>query len=236
MRHDPRWQEAQHSERTYWDSLVYSDDAIRHVLSTNSMRAASLRRHVSIQAETALEIGAGPLGVGVIGFLPEIPRRHAVDPLRPVQMPASPGHSVELRAGIATRRAEIRYVVGCGEEIPFRSESMDLIICCNAIDHSSDPAAILREIYRVLAPNGTFYFDVDTFSTLGLVKWHLWTKRAHENEILVKGHPHRLREPDLISKLRGCGFVLQKLHGHTFASNLVGRARDSTFLGKKCLN
>ncbi len=236
MRPDPRWHEAQHSERNYWDSLVYSDDAIRNVLATNSMKAATLRKLLAAHVETALEIGAGPLGLGVIGYLPDIPRRHAVDPLRPVQMPGSSGHSVDLRAGIANLRARIRYVVGCGEEIPFRSESMDLIICCNAIDHSSSPVAILQEIFRVLKPDGIFYFDVDTFSALGLVKWHLWTKRAHENEILVKGHPHRMRESDLVAKLRSCGFVLQKLGGHTFTSNLVGRARDSTFLGKKCLN
>ena len=131
-------------------------------------------------------------------------------------------------------RAPIRYIQGCGEELPVRSESMDLVVCCNVLDHTSDPDAVLKEIHRVLKSKGIFFFNVDTFSRLGLVKWHLLTKYLHKNEILVTTHPYRMYETDAEHRLRNAGFQLKKVQGHTFVSNLIGHARDSTYLGTKC--
>ena len=115
-----------------------------------------------------------------------------------------------------------------------RSASVDFVICCNVIDHASDPAAILREIHRVLKPEGLFFFDVDTFSVLGLMKWHSWTKWIYKDLIMVQAHPHRMSEANVVRKLKSAGFQLRRLYGHTLRSNLVGHARNSTFLGTKC--
>ena len=65
---------------------------------------------------------------------------------------------------------------------------------------------------------------------LGLVKWYAYTKYAHKDEILVTTHPYRMYESDVIRRLRSAGFALLKIEGHTFRSNLLGHARDSTFL------
>ena len=123
-------------------------------------------------------------------------------------------------------RAPIHYVQGCGEEIPVRTASIDLVICCNVLDHVSDPDAVLREIHRVLKSDGCLYFDVDTFSLCGLVKWYLWTRHAHKDEILVTSHPYRLFEDGLVRRLRGAGFHLRKLGGHNVVSKIIGRAQE----------
>ena len=130
-------------------------------------------------------------------------------------------------------RAPVGYIRAFGEDMPVASDSMDLVLCCNALDHASDPLAVLREIRRVLKPGGLFFFEVDTLSVLGLAKWHTYTKYKHKDEILVKAHPYRMYESDVARQLTSCGFRIRKVYGHTFASNLIGHARDSTFLGTK---
>jgi SAM-dependent methyltransferase len=234
MERTKRWLEAHHEEKTFWDGMARDEHSILRVLAANAEKVPEVRAAMPAGATSALEIGVGPFGLGVIGFLTEIPQRVTVEPLAPVPISAGTSQQVELRDYIGARRQNIQNVLGYGEELPLKSESMDLVICCNVIDHSHDPGAILREVHRVLKPNGVFYFDVDTFSAAGLMKWHTWTKHRHKNEILVIGHPYRMRESDIERKLRETGFQLKRLRGHTFTSNLIGHARDSTFLGTKC--
>lgn len=234
----PEWREAQKSEQDFWDGLIGEDHALLKVLADNAERASLARKCLSSTPEKCLEVGIGPLGIGISGFLPEIPVRIALDPLPPLPVGSRGDYTTasneQLRGYVREQQAPIRYIVACGEEIPIRNASVDFAICCNVIDHASDPAGILREIHRVLKPEGLFFFDVDTFSVLGLAKWHSWTKRIYRDLIMVKAHPHRMSEANVVRKLRSAGFQLRRLYGHTLRSNLVGHARKSTFLGTKC--
>lgn len=234
----PKWREALDTAEVFWDGIVQEDHAILRVLADNAKIAPQIRKCLASTPQTSLEVGVGPLGLGISGFLPEIPFRFALDPLSPAlpkvcgNLPAT--SSEKLRAYMRQEGAGVRYVVARGEEVPIQSASMDLVICSNVLDHASRPMTILREIHRVLKPGGAFFFEVDTFSALGLVKWHSWTKHIHKNEVMVKGHPHRMYEANVIRDLRASGFELRKLRGHTLASSLIGHARDSMFLGIKC--
>jgi len=234
----PQWPIAQKGEKELWDGIIQEDHAILRVLADNAAIAPQVRKCLAGPPQTCLEVGIGPLGVGVSGFLPEIPARFVVDPLPPVSLEhvsdLSGKSSEQLRTYIRRQRGAIGYVQACGEEIPIRSESMDLIICCNVIDHASQPDAILREIYRILKPARLFFFDVDTFSMLGLVKWYSWTKYAHKDEILVTTHPYRMYEADVVRRLRSCEFQLRKVYGHTCMGNLIEHALKSTYVGRKC--
>jgi SAM-dependent methyltransferase len=229
MQKTTRWIEAQETERDFWDGMARYDHTILRVLADSSEKVPRLKGCLPRMPSVALEVGVGPFGIGVIGFLLEIPLRFALDPLSLVSVDS--GGS--LPALVQNRRAGIRYMVGRGEEIPVRSASMDLVICCNAIDHSFDPAIILHEIYRVLKPGGSLFLDVDTYSLLGLAKWHAWTKHARKKEILVKAHPHRLREGEIAQNLQSSGFHVQKLSGHNLVSAVVGHATVSTFWASK---
>jgi len=49
-------------------------------------------------------------------------------------------------------------VLGNGKELPFGAESFDLVTANMVLEHLDDPAAVFREIARVLAPGGMFAF------------------------------------------------------------------------------
>jgi len=51
--------------------------------------------------------------------------------------------------------------VGIGD-LPLLDGCADLVLCRNALDHVADPGEMLRQIHRILAPEGTLYLSVDT--------------------------------------------------------------------------
>jgi SAM-dependent methyltransferase len=52
-------------------------------------------------------------------------------------------------------------IAAAGERLPFADASFDVVLCDNVVDHAEDPAAIARELTRVLAPGGLLYFTVN---------------------------------------------------------------------------
>jgi SAM-dependent methyltransferase len=229
MKKDERWEKTQETEVEFWDGMCQHDFSVLRVLADNAGKAPLLQPFLRPGTQTALEVGSGPFGLGVIGYLPEIQFRVAMDPLPPTHMDTND----PLRNYINIRRESMGYIVGNGERIPMRSGSLDLVICCNVIDHTSKPDLILEEIHRVLKPGAQFFFDVDTFSVLGLIKWHTWTQFRHKDEILVKAHTYRMFESTIRRKISNYGFELKKLTGHTPLTACIGHARISTFLAKK---
>jgi ubiquinone/menaquinone biosynthesis C-methylase UbiE len=50
----------------------------------------------------------------------------------------------------------LNHIKGFGEELPFDDDRFDLAIITNALDHTQDPAQVLREVRRVLKRGGYF--------------------------------------------------------------------------------
>lgn len=50
-----------------------------------------------------------------------------------------------------------------GREIPFPDTSVNTVIATEVLEHCEEPAALLREIFRVLVPRGLFFFTVPCF-------------------------------------------------------------------------
>jgi SAM-dependent methyltransferase len=57
------------------------------------------------------------------------------------------------------RRA--RTIAATGERLPFADGTFDVVLCDNVVDHAEDPAKIVSELARVLAPGGLLYFTVN---------------------------------------------------------------------------
>jgi SAM-dependent methyltransferase len=66
------------------------------------------------------------------------------------------------RLGADTRlvfRDEARFVTARGQQLPFRNETFDGVLCMNALHHMPSYLEALREIYRILKPGGRAVFS-----------------------------------------------------------------------------
>jgi SAM-dependent methyltransferase len=102
------------------------------------------------ERQSVIEIGAGPYPN--VAAAPRWRRAVAVDPIARAYaeegiLPAAASH--------------VTYIEAPGERVPLASEFADLVIIENALDHVSDPAAVLSEIGRLLRPGGLLWLLVD---------------------------------------------------------------------------
>jgi SAM-dependent methyltransferase len=178
-----RWQTAQEYERGYWKRRAREiAQGATSQLGWYQWRSDQLQqklRHSGLSRllqgdATVLEVGSGP--VGVAGFFPA-GERILVDPLADYY-----AENAEL---VALRNRSARYIGTPGEAIPVPEASVDLVICENCIDHVSDCHAVMREIGRVLRPDGVLYLTVNCRSRPGY-----FVHRALSSCRLDPGHPH----------------------------------------------
>lgn len=101
-----------------------------------------------VHFQRALEIGPGASG-GFLCVIPHIRKRVAidiiVDRLRELNFLPS--------------RTHIKYNQGNAEEMPYGDNSFDLVIMANTLDHVVHPKKVVKEIKRVLRPEGYLLFQ-----------------------------------------------------------------------------
>jgi 2-polyprenyl-6-hydroxyphenyl methylase/3-demethylubiquinone-9 3-methyltransferase len=54
--------------------------------------------------------------------------------------------------------ADIGYVGGVGERLPFADGAFDAVVCAEVLEHVHDPEQVIRECARVLRAGGTFVY------------------------------------------------------------------------------
>lgn len=65
----------------------------------------------------------------------------------------------QARAHASELRLAIEYRPGVGEALPLASESCDLAVCVDVLEHVADVDRLLAEVARVLVPGGLLLFD-----------------------------------------------------------------------------
>ncbi|MFM9994428.1 MAG: class I SAM-dependent methyltransferase [Phycisphaerales bacterium] len=146
--------------------------------------------------QSAVEIGAGPCPA--LSAAPRWRRAVAIDPL-------ARGYAEE---GLLTPAAgHVTYLEATGERIPLPTGFADLVIIENALDHVSDPRAVVTEIRRLLRPGGLLWVLVD-----------LSEYRDHM-------HPHPFNETRLRSLLAGFEVVHEKIADHHSHPKAYGEYR-----------
>ena len=63
------------------------------------------------------------------------------------------------RAHAAAQGLAIEYRSGRGEALPFRSESFDVVYCCDVLEHVDDLRQVIAESARVLRAGGVYLYD-----------------------------------------------------------------------------
>jgi SAM-dependent methyltransferase len=78
------------------------------------------------------------------------------------------------RPGLAAARARFEgerpFLCARGEQLPFRDDSLDVVIFNHIYEHTVDPVPVMREIRRVLRPGGLVYLGFA--NRLGVMEPH----------------------------------------------------------------
>lgn len=111
---------------------------------------------------------------------------------------------------------KINYIIGTGEDLPFRKNSFDVVLCCDVLEHVRDLPKVISEISRVLKNKGIFIFDTfnrTLFSKIIIIKimqeWKMWAimpPNLHVWKMFIK--PDEIR-----SLLEENQMVWKKHHG-----------------------
>lgn len=114
--------------------------------ASQRVRAILERVHPIDPEARVLEVGSG--AHGLIFFL-GAGFGIGVDPL-----------AVEYAQLFPAWQSNVPTMAAFGETLPFPDHSCDVVLCDNVVDHAENPAKIVEEIWRVLAPSGLLYFSV----------------------------------------------------------------------------
>ena len=174
-----RWKEAQELERSYWDRVRSDTSWLGTKLNELLSYLEAIARKTSQGADSVLEIGIGPLGLGIINFYDAARYRVAIEPL-PISEPKFCTNW--LNQWIMGSREGINYVRGTIEHLPFRSNSFDLVLVWNVLDHVMNPLKGMMEVRRVLRKGGHLVLTQDVHSLAGLIRMkirHDWIAKAH---------------------------------------------------------
>ena len=148
--------------------------------SGQERRLNLIRKFAPLEGRAVLDIGCG-LGTYVRRFRDFTPRAYGMD----VDAP-------RVKEGAA--RGTPYLMVAAAEHLPFRDESLDVVVLNEVIEHVGDDGATLREAVRVLRPGGTVIIYAPNrlypFETHGV---YLGRRYVFGNVPLVNYLPDRLR-------------------------------------------
>jgi SAM-dependent methyltransferase len=138
--------------------------------------------------------------------------------------------SVEL-----TREARVRgMLTSCADvddgDLPFQSDSVDAVTCCDVLEHVFDPVAAAMRIRRVLKPGGRVVFSVPNIRYWPRV-WSLlrgyFPRTTSDPHGYDGGHLHYFASRNITDVLRAAGFDDIRVYG--FNGDPSRRARPVTW-------
>jgi SAM-dependent methyltransferase len=112
-----------------------------------------------------------------------------------------------LSADLESPRADKHFDL---TSIPYPDASFDVIICMHVLEHIPDDRAAMREMRRVLAPDGWALLQVP-FGKDRETTFEDWSVVTPEDRIRVFGQSDHVRiyGRDYVERLRDAGFVVQ---------------------------
>lgn len=145
-------------------------------------------RHGSAQVTVA------DVGCGTGAVLAELgPAEHAIG------LDASP-----LALQFCRKRGLAALALGDAEALPLRSESVDVVIALDIVEHVEHDDIALSEFFRSLRPAGLLVMSVPAF------RW-LWG--PHDVALM---HFRRYKRSELQSRLRKAGFIVERISYSVF--------------------
>jgi SAM-dependent methyltransferase len=145
-------------ERVRGLQLVPSAAEVGGLVTGYRATAAALLARVGGSPRRALEIGAGS------GYLSLALTERGLDAVPSDLEPEGYVDDAEWDAvAHAFGAGGVRVIEADAGRLPFADGEFDLVVSSSALEHMHDPAAVLRECFRVLRPGGTSYHVVDAW-------------------------------------------------------------------------
>jgi ubiquinone/menaquinone biosynthesis C-methylase UbiE len=172
-----------------------------------------------------LDVGCGGLGLGILWLL-QSEKAYGLDPLPVLSLETGCKHIDEF---VDRVQENTNYSRAKAEAMPYDDGFFDCVVCNNVIDHVNDPSAILKEIKRVLSPDGLFAFAVETHSIRTLL-WKKILKKVCPNYGSLPGHPYEWTEKQMSEVLIESGFIIDSHMPRSRKGYTLGRVRMTTWL------
>lgn len=237
MRNPIDWQLAQKNELDLWKKTSKSAWRILSELSETSDLQNFIEfklGDIEVDGKKILEIGIGPLGIGWVGLFGSNNKEYniAIEPL-PV-LSADSGLPC-LDEFVKRLQDRVNMRTGNGEHLEFTSESFDIVVCNDVIDHVGDYNLLLQEAFRVLKRGGLYIFSVNVFSVFGAMKWNQYTKRRFSDDVNVLCHPHCFTYSAVHDILKKHGFTILHSNDSIFSiwKRIFGKSKKARFLCAK---
>lgn len=80
------------------------------------------------------------------------------------------------RARVHSRGAD--FIVGDVENIPLKSESCDVVICTQVMEHLLKPGKMVQELFRILKPSGVLIGSVPSGNPVWRLRSYLSSRRS----------------------------------------------------------
>lgn len=178
---------------------------------------------------TLLDVGVGPMGVGLLWLFPMALLKIGVDSLPMMGVNTKNRFADSLVNSI---QKETVYIQANAEQLPFDTESFELVICNNVLDHTFSPWEMLRELCRVTKVNGYLAVAVDTNSLFGFFARSIDRKvRPYLN--CYKLHPHDIIIGQIEKSLEFEGFVVLSHNKASVLGSILGRRRMQSWVAMK---
>ncbi len=179
---DKRWKLAQSFEKNFWDDFTTESilgDSKKLLLKKSKIYLEIWKKFIKITQNTKiLCIGCGP--IDIINEI-KIGKKYSIDPL----------------ANFYKKKFKIDYkstnlIQGSGENLPYKTDSFDIIIIRNVLDHTDNPEKVLSEIKRVLKKQGIVHLEAHYYQKGFLMLTKIWApfKKIITGKIFNLPHPH----------------------------------------------
>jgi SAM-dependent methyltransferase len=197
------WRIAQESELVFWDKKRYEPARIisgihdKYDLLTKIKEIYPQILQEPQDRGRALEIGIGPLCLGVVSLLEPAEKWEVtgIDPLPRMALPKLPSYLEAFFSELYKKK--MTYVQTPAEEFVNPVNSFNLIICDNVLEHTYDPNKILMNIYNLLVPGGCLVLRESTLSFCSKWRRIIFKKKYHD-----KMHPNFFTYYDILEILK----------------------------------
>lgn len=170
----------------------------------------AVRRYAVNRCSRALEVGAGA-GIYLPSLASSCERATVFDHERVFVK-----HAREL----ATRHPNLEFVVGNIAQCGMRTGAFQLILCSEVIEHVAESRSALRELYRLLTPEGVLILTTpQRFSSLeqlariaylpGVIQLVRW---VYDESVWDDDHINLMTEGEMRRQLDEAGFAVVEQH------------------------